>query len=98
MPLSDDLIERKSAWQSDDDVAFFSPPLERSHPNSGSKQCSGGNNSQPAKRETSTSSPTPPPHSSTQTTAAAEIVTLEKAGGSVTLARPLHHCRCGVIR
>ena len=38
MPLSDDLIERKSAWQSDDDVAFFSPPLERSHPNSGSKQ------------------------------------------------------------
>ena len=38
MPQSDDLIEGKSAWQSDDDVAFFSTPLERSHPNSGSKQ------------------------------------------------------------
>ena len=38
MPQSDDLIEGKSARQSDDDVAFFSTPLERSHPNSGSKQ------------------------------------------------------------
>ena len=38
MPQSDDPIEGKSAWQSDDDVAFFSSPLERSHPKSGSKQ------------------------------------------------------------
>ena len=99
MPLSDDLIEGKSARQSERRRwRFLLPSVRWSE-----VILSGGNNSQPASQKGDVdivaATAAAPPHSSTQTTAAAaEIVTLEKAGGSVTLARPLHHCRCGVIR